>query len=273
MRTLPKVLERDEDGVRVESGFIWPEASESPSRRAALRSLLAGAGALALPAAVMAASTPAITGAAAELDAELFGLIAAAREAAARFEAASVALEEAEHRTEEVPAPQALIVTEEDVELFWHWKAEVGSSFRFSEINWMKEQQPQRISVMLARKPGEKPLNEQTADLIRMFAAREARMDQAIAAYDRWQEERELAKERSGERAVTEWQEQLCAEMNEARQRVGSMRARTLAGILAKLALVAPEFEDEDEWASDVGPSERVLISVAADYRLGVEDV
>ena len=70
-----------------------------------LRSLLAGAlGALALPAAVMAASTPAITGAAAELDAELFGLIAAAREAAARFEAASVALEEAEHRTEEVPA-------------------------------------------------------------------------------------------------------------------------------------------------------------------------
>ena len=67
---------------------------------------------------------------------------------------------------------------------------------------------------MLARKPGEKPRNEQTADLIRMFAAREARMDlEAIAAYDRWQEERELAKERSGERAVTEWQEQLCAEM------------------------------------------------------------
>ena len=106
-----------------------------------------------------------------------------------------------------------------------------------------------------------------------MFAAREARMDQAIAAYDRWQEERELAKERSGERAVTEWQEQLCGEMNEARQRVGSMRARTLAGMLAKLALIAPEFEEEDEWASDVGPSERVLISVAADYKLGVEGV
>ena len=147
----------------------------TPSRRAAL-GVLASIPALALPAAAMAASTPAITGAAAELDAELFGLIAAAREAAARFEAASVALEEAEHRTEEVPAPQALIVTEEDVELFWHWKAEVGSSFRFSEINWMKEQQPQRISVMLARKPSEKPLNEQIADLIRMFAAREARM-------------------------------------------------------------------------------------------------
>ena len=72
MRTLPKVLERMRWRPS-QFGFIWPEASESPSRRAALRSLLAGAGALALPAAVMAASTPAITGAAAELDAELFG--------------------------------------------------------------------------------------------------------------------------------------------------------------------------------------------------------
>ena len=52
------------------------------------------------------------------------------------------------------------------------------------------------------------------------------------------------------------------------------MRARTLAGILAKLALVAPEFEDEDEWASDVGPSERVLMSVVQPtIGLGVEDV
>jgi hypothetical protein len=245
----------------------------TPSRRAAL-GVLAGAGALALPAAVMAASTPVtLAGAANALDAELFALIAAAREAEARFEAATKALEEAEHRTEEVPAPQALIVTEEDTRLFW--KAEVGSSFRLSDINWMKQQlqQPERLSVMLAREPGEKPLDEQTAGLIRMFAAREARMDQVIAAYDQSQEERKLAKERSGERAVTEWQEQLCGEMSEARQRVGSMRARTLAGMLAKLAIIAPEFEDEDEWASDVGPSERVLISVAADYRLGVEGV
>ena len=43
------------------------------------------------------------------------------------------------------------------MELFWHWKAEVGSSFRFSEINWMKEQQPQRISVMLARNQAKNP--------------------------------------------------------------------------------------------------------------------
>jgi hypothetical protein len=255
----------------------------SPTRRGALGAVLAAgtaaatalpASALALPAAAIAGSTPAMAGVATALDAELFELIAAAREAEARFEAATVALEEAEHRTEEVPAPQALIVTEKDVELFWNWKAEVGFSFRFSEINWMKQQlQPQRISVMLARAPGEKPLGEETVGLISMFAAREARMDEVIAAYDQWQEERKLAKERSGERAVTEWQEQLCAEMSEARRLVGSTRARTLTGMLAKLALIAPEFEEGDEWASDIGSSETVLWSVAIDYRLGVEGV
>ena len=243
--------------------------TETPSRRAAL-GVLASLPALTLPAGAMAASTPAITGAAAELDAELFGLIAAAREAAARFEAATRAMEEAETRTEEVPKPQALIVTEEDARLFWNWKTEVGYSFRSSDINLMREQQSERISV-LARASITRPQNEKIEGLIRMFAAREARIDQIIEADDRWLEERKLAKERSGERAVTEWQEQLCGEMNEARRLVGSTRARTLAGMLAKLALIAPEFEEEDEWASDVGPCEKVLISVAADYRLGVE--
>jgi hypothetical protein len=244
--------------------------TETPSRRAAL-GVLASIPALALPAAAMAASTPAITGSATALDSELFDLIAADREAEARFEAATKDLEEAQNRTEEVPRPQALIVTEEDVELFWNWKAEVGSPFRFSEINLMKEQQPQRIAVRLARATGEKPLNEQTSDLIRMFAAREARMDEVIAAYDQWQEERKLAKERSGEMAVEKWQEQLCGEMNEARLRVGSTRARTLAGMLAKLALIAADFESEEDFESDIGSSEKVLFSVAVDYRLGVE--
>jgi hypothetical protein len=241
------------------------------SRRGALGALLASVPALALPVGAMSAATAG--GLSAHPDADLFELIAAAREAEARFEAATVALDETGNRTEEVPEPQALIVTEKDVELFWNRKVEVGSSFHPSDISLMKQQlqESERLSVMLARASHEKLLGEQTADLIRMFAAREARMDQAIAAYDRWQEERELAKERSGERAVTEWQEQLCGEMCEARLRVGSTRARTLAGMLAKLALIAPEFEEEDLWASDVGPSERVLISVAADYRLGVE--
>ena len=137
---------------------------KTPSRRAALGAL-ASIPALAIPAAAMAASTPAITGAATALDAELFGLIAAAREAAARFEAATRAMEEAANRTEEAPEPQALIVTEEDVKLFWHRTVEVGSSFRFSDINLMREQQPERFSV-LARASITKPQNERVEGLI-----------------------------------------------------------------------------------------------------------
>jgi hypothetical protein len=45
------------------------------------------------------------------LDAGLFALIDEAREAGARVEAAIGALEQATERTEEVPWPQALIVT------------------------------------------------------------------------------------------------------------------------------------------------------------------
>jgi hypothetical protein len=247
----------------------------TPSRRAAL-GVLASVTALAIPAGAIAASTPVtLAGAATALDAELLDLIAAAREAEARFEAATKDLEEAENRTEEVPEPQALIVTEEDVELFWNRKVEVGSSFHPSDISLMKQQlqESERLSVMLARASHEKLLGEKTAGLIRLFAAREARMDEVIAAYDQWIEERQRAKDRSGEMAVEKWQEQLCGEMNEARLRVGSTRARTLAGMLAKLALIAPEFEEEDEWSSDVGSCEKVLISVAADYRLGVEGI
>jgi hypothetical protein len=66
------------------------------------------------------AATPAepVSGAAG-LDAGLFALIDQAREAGVRVEAAVGALEEAQDRTEEVPWPQALIVTEDDTRL---WK-------------------------------------------------------------------------------------------------------------------------------------------------------
>ena len=66
-------------------------STETPSRRAAL-GVLASIPALAIPAAAMAARPRAATA----LDAELFDLIAAAREAAARFEVATRAMEEAE---------------------------------------------------------------------------------------------------------------------------------------------------------------------------------
>jgi hypothetical protein len=243
------------------------------TRRGALGALLVSVPALALPGGAMSAATAG--GLSAHPDADLFALIAAAREAEARFEAATEALADAEKRTEEVPEPQALIVTEKDVELFWESGLAVGASFDFSHVNSIRrEQSPKKTwlaKLAAPRGPREEPLDEKTAAMFQWMVDRDRRANEIIAADDQWIEERKRAKERSGERAVQERQEQLCGEMSEARERVGSTRARTLAGMLAKLALIAPEFEDEEEWASDVGTSEMVLISVAADYRLGVE--
>jgi hypothetical protein len=182
-------------------------STETPSRRAAL-GVLASIPAMAIPAAAMAASTPAITGAATALDAELFALIAAAREAAARFEAASVALEEAANRTEEVPKPQALIVTEEDVELFWNRKVEVGSSFYPPDISLMKErlqQSEERLSVMLARASHKKPLNEQTDGLIpyvRGARSEDGRGNSCFRSMDRGPQARRGAERREGRYGV-----------------------------------------------------------------------
>jgi len=64
---------------------------------------------------------------------------------------------------------------------------------------------------------------------------------------------------------MEERQEQLCGEREEARERVASTRARTLVGMLAKLAFIAPDVE--------AGTSETILYSVAVDYKLGVEGV
>jgi hypothetical protein len=243
------------------------------SRRGALGALLASVPALALPVGAMSAATAG--GLSAHPDAELFGLIAAAREAEARFEAASEALAEIENRTEEVLAPQALIVTEEDTHLFWESGLAVGASFDFSHVNSIRrEQSPKKTwlaKLAAPRGPREEPLDEKTAAMFQWMVDRDRRANEIIAADDQWKEERRRAKERSGERAVQERQEQLCHEMNKARWRVGDTRARTLAGMLAKLALIADDFESEADFESDMGSSDKVLFSVAVDYRLGVE--
>jgi hypothetical protein len=86
-------------------------STETPSRRAALGAL-ASVPALALPAVAVAAE-PAQT----HLDEPLFALIAAARDLDARGKEAFDAALEATRRTEKVPAPEALIVTEDDTRL------------------------------------------------------------------------------------------------------------------------------------------------------------
>jgi hypothetical protein len=85
---------------------------------------------------------------------------------------------------------------------------------------------------------------------------------------------RRLARDRSGVTAAHERQDALYSERRAARERVACMRARTLSGMLAKLAFIAPDY-DADEvlefGMADMGTSEKILISVAIDYKLGVE--
>ena len=104
---------------------------ETTSRRAILGAVLAACAIGAIPIAAEAASA----GGPAGPDAELFALIAEAREANARYEAASDAAEEAWERTEKVPAP---IVTEEDARM---WKLKAGDPFDVAHLDLMRRRQ------------------------------------------------------------------------------------------------------------------------------------
>jgi hypothetical protein len=242
------------------------------TRRAALGAL-ASVPALALPAVAIAA--PATNGE--HLDAELFELIAAAREVSVRLDAAYKAAEEAYERTEEVPR-HALIVTEADTRI---WKLNVGEPFTLDHLESMRKRQKHRrsrgwtFSSELADPSYVATLDDKDRAVVEIMAASEVREDQLVAALDEWDEMRRLARDRSGETAADEWLEKVQAEHDEACGRVASMRARTLSGVLAKLAFIAPDL-DIETWmgrGADMGTHEQILFSVAVDYTLGLEGV
>jgi hypothetical protein len=105
--------------------------------------------------------------------------------------------------------------------------------------------------------------------LLEMLAAVEVREDQLIAALDHRNEARRVAKDRSGETAANDRLEQLEDEKDDARNRVATTRARTLSGVLAKLALIAPDFDDESasELPGEMGTSPEILFSIAVDFK------
>ena len=211
-------------------------------------------------------------------DAELFELIAAAREVRARYDAATAAAEEAWARTENVPAPQALIVTEDDTQL---WKLKTGEPFKEDHLILMRERQAHRqnakylkpFSAIIADAPYIATLSDEDRVLIEKTAAIEAGEDRLIAAHDEWREMRRLAEDRSGATTAQERSDRLFEENADACERVARMRALTLAGMLAKLALIDPDFDAEEMLTADMGTSEQLLASVAIDYRRGVEGV
>jgi hypothetical protein len=243
---------------------------ETANRRAVLRSILAlgaiGAAPIAAGSA-LAASDPA------GLDAGLFALIDEAREAQARVEAAEAALAIAMERTEKVPPPQALIATEDDLHF---WKLNVGDAFTGSYIDVMRQRRagraPRQKSEYLSRLSAigaDATLSEKDRAFFQLLLAGEVREDQLIAAMDQWKAARHEAKVRSGEQQANQRLDEILGEQYEACERVARMRARTLHGVLAKLAFIASDFDEESdlELTAEMGTSELILFSVAVDFK------
>jgi hypothetical protein len=243
------------------------------NRRAVLGAVLAVGAIGVAPIAAGAATAEAVSGLAG-LDAGLFELIDEAREAGARVETAIGSLEEAQERTEKVSWPQALIMTHHDTRL---WKLKAGDRFDLPHLILMRERQAhrqnskyrERWAVRAADALFMASLDDEDRTLVEMMAAVEPREDQLIAALDHWNEARRIARDRSGETAANERLEQLMDEKYEVCNRVSITRARTLSGVLAKLALIASDFDDESasELPAELGPSEPILFSVAVDFK------
>ena len=246
--------------------------TRATNRRAVLGAVLAVGAIGVAPIAAGAATAAEPVSGPAGLDAELFALIDEAREAGARLDAATGALEEAQERTEEVPWPQALIVTEDDRRI---WKLKAGDRFDLAHLSRMRENQldrqrskdlMSRISTatlyMLAR--GRGPIDDKDLAAVEKMKATAAREDQLIASLDHRFEALRVASDRSGETAAHERLDQLIEEKYAAHTRVANTRARTLSGVLAKLALIALDVDDESEI---LGASEPILFSVAVDFK------
>jgi hypothetical protein len=112
-------------------------------------------------------------------------------------------------------------------------------------------------------------LNDKDRALVEIMAATEVREDQIIAALDHWNQARRVAMDRSGETAADERLEQFKDERDDAYERVATTRARTLSGVLAKLALIAPDFDDESasELPGEMGTPPAILFSIAVDFK------
>ena len=125
------------------------------------------------------------------------------------------------------------------------------------------------FSLVIADAPCIATLDDKDRAIVEMGAATEVRVDQLIAALDRRKEALQVARDRSGETAANDRYKSRFDEKYDAYTRVSIVRARTLSGVLAKLALIASDFDDESasELPAEVGQSEPILYSVAVDFK------
>jgi hypothetical protein len=144
----------------------------------------------------------------------------------------------------------------------------------------MRERQAQRQNLkdsisrlspaaLAALAPCVATMDDKDRAAIEKMNAKDAREDQLIAALDHRREALRVARDRSGESAAEERLEQLLDEKDDACNRVANTRARTLSGVLAKLALIAPDFDEKSasELPGEMGTSPEILFSIAVDFK------
>jgi len=250
---------------------------QTTNRRAVLGALVAGAAAsvVAVPTAAVAAELPSAPD---SRDAELFTLIGATCEAKARRQAATEAMHEAERRVPHVPAPDALIATEGDADLWRSVKIgepvpeELIRDYRAFRIDHPERSDARRrLALGLEGRSVIDVADRMIVGHIRLDAAREARADELIAADNQWRQARRQAKIDSGARAAVERQEALLLEELDLQRELPGTPAQTAPGALAKLALVAdyygdPTFGTDDEFF-DWECGARILLSAALDLK------
>jgi hypothetical protein len=161
-----------------------------------------------------------------------------------------------------VPAPEALIVTEDDTRL---WKSKnVGDLFDESHLDSMRGRR-QPFSSMLADAPYVATLNDKDRAAVELLAASEARANQLIPAHDQWKAARHEARVRSGEVDAWNRSDELLDEKHKLWRRIMMTPAQTEAGMMAKLALAEPYF-DADELEDVEETADGILASVAVDF-------
>ena len=184
---------------------------EATSRRAILGAVLDAGALAAVPANSVAASLG--------MEPELHALIAAWHEAHRRLEQtydASWAASERAH----CPVPQALIATESDASQWYH--AVVGKAYSEHDVTSLRRWLPLSL-----REPS--PYN------IIPSADFDDRGREIIASWDSWQAEQEAAKEREGVAEANALWSQAIKDYHAIGSQVAKLRAKTMAGVIAKL--------------------------------------
>jgi hypothetical protein len=219
---------------------------ETPTRRAALGAVLAAGALASLPSAATASVAPSH-----HPDAELFALIERARTADSLSVEASVAADDIWERME--PSfPQALVWTETDA---LHWDGvRPGQWIPDRDIAFLRDW------LNLARKPDPIARGVSIPTVVPTLAFIE-RAQEIVQTKDEYEAAEQAAKEHPDVLGAEARLDAATERWQELAKRIATTRAKTTEGLIAKLAFVAPAYDDNNL----KGTYDGILASAALD--------